>query len=130
MHYAISPDVVLKVFGDHSQVQFDDDSYLPRLPANKLGSAVNWNIQDIKLTASVTHYFEQDKIAFNESVTDSYSLIDLGADYQFNINKVDANLYVNINNLTDELAFSHSSFIKDIAPLPGRNIALGIRAYF
>lgn len=130
LHYAISPDVVLKVFGDHSQVQFDDDSYLPRLPANKLGSAVNWNIQDIKLTASVTHYFEQDKIAFNESVTDSYSLIDLGADYQFNINKVDANLYVNINNLTDELAFSHSSFIKDIAPLPGRNIALGIRAYF
>ena len=38
--------------------------------------------------------------------------------------------YINVDNLTDELGFVHTSFIKDKAPLPGRNIRLGVRGYF
>ena len=35
-----------------------------------------------------------------------------------------------LGNLLDELAFNHASFIKDLAPLKGRNIVVGLRARF
>jgi iron complex outermembrane receptor protein len=34
------------------------------------------------------------------------------------------------NNLTDELARQHTSPLKDIAPLPGRDITLSYRLLF
>ena len=39
-------------------------------------------------------------------------------------------LFVNASNLGDEEARKHTSFVKDVAPLPGRNYALGIRSRF
>jgi iron complex outermembrane receptor protein len=39
-------------------------------------------------------------------------------------------LYVKGQNLTDELGFVHSSFLKDDAPLPGRSFSVGIRGSF
>ncbi len=34
--------------------------------------------------------------------------------------------YVHANNLTNRLAYAHTSFIKNAAPLMGRNIAVGL----
>ena len=34
------------------------------------------------------------------------------------------------NNLTDTLAFAHTSFIKNAAPLTGRNLTAGLRVSF
>jgi iron complex outermembrane receptor protein len=34
------------------------------------------------------------------------------------------------NNLLDEDARRHTSLVKDIAPLPGRNYQVGVRALF
>ena len=39
-------------------------------------------------------------------------------------------LFVDGNNLLDEEARPHTSFLKDLAPLPGRNIAAGVRLFF
>ena len=39
-------------------------------------------------------------------------------------------LFVNASNLGDEEARKHTSFVKDVAPLPGRNYAVGIRSRF
>lgn len=39
-------------------------------------------------------------------------------------------VYVRGSNLTNRLAFSHLSYIKDAAPLAGRNIAVGARYVF
>jgi iron complex outermembrane receptor protein len=33
-------------------------------------------------------------------------------------------------NLTDEEARNHVSFLKDLAPLPGRDVRLGLRVAF
>ena len=46
------------------------------------------------------------------------------------IGGVPTQFYARLNNLTDELAFSHTSFIKNAAPLTGRNITAGIRVMF
>ena len=39
-------------------------------------------------------------------------------------------IYVRGTNLLDELALNHTSFIKDAAPLRGRNFVFGVRARF
>ena len=39
-------------------------------------------------------------------------------------------LFGSASNLGDEEARKHTSFVKDVAPLPGRNYALGIRSRF
>ena len=51
----------------------------------------------------------------------NYYLTDIGDDLV---------LYVKGQNLTDEYAQVHSSFLKEVAPLPGRNFSLGIRGSF
>lgn len=41
-----------------------------------------------------------------------------------------AQVYLRGTNLLDEIALNHASFIKDAAPLMGRNLAPGFRAGF
>ena len=50
--------------------------------------------------------------------------------YDFALAGVDMLTYLNIDNITDELGFVHSSVIKEQAPLPGRNIRFGVKAFF
>jgi iron complex outermembrane receptor protein len=43
---------------------------------------------------------------------------------------MELDLFVNGSNLRDEEARKHTSFVKDVAPLPGRNYAVGVRSRF
>ena len=78
----------------------------------------------------VSHYFEQTHIAALESATDSYVMVDGNVNYHFNIAQYDLAAYLKLNNLTDEYAQVHTSFLKDLTPLAGRSVALGLRGTF
>ncbi|MAJ38533.1 MAG: TonB-dependent receptor [Pseudoalteromonadaceae bacterium] len=131
VHYQIDPNAMVKVFGDSTRAKLkDDEGNLPRIPANKLGSELQYNLGDLQLTLTGTHYFEQDNISAYETKTDGYTIVDAQANYQLSLGAIDTQLYLNVDNITDELGFVHSSFIKDKAPLPGRNFRFGIRGYF
>ncbi|TMO73986.1 TonB-dependent receptor [Pseudoalteromonas sp. S3785] len=131
VHYQIDPSAMIKVFGDSTRAKLKDDAgNLPRIPANKLGSELQYNLGDLQLTLTGTHYFEQDDISAFETKTDGYTIVDAQANYQLSLGAIDTQLYLNVDNITDELGFVHSSFIKDKAPLPGRNFRFGIRGYF
>jgi iron complex outermembrane receptor protein len=39
-------------------------------------------------------------------------------------------VYLKANNLTDRLAYAHTSFIKNAAPLMGRNVTVGVKVAF
>ncbi|MDC9522885.1 TonB-dependent receptor [Pseudoalteromonas sp. Angola-31] len=131
VHYQIDPNAMVKVFGDSTRAKLkDDEGNLPRIPANKLGSELQYNVGDLQLTLTGTHYFKQDNISAYETKTDGYTIVDAQANYQLSLGAIDTQLYLNVDNITDELGFVHSSFIKDKAPLPGRNFRFGIRGYF
>lgn len=131
-HYQINPNAMVKVFGDSTTAKLsdEDDANLPRIPANKLGSELQYSISDWQFSLTGTHYFEQNDITAYETTTESYTLFDASANYQLDLGQVDTQVYLNIENFTDELGFVHSSFIKEKAPLPGRNFSFGIRGYF
>jgi len=103
---------------------------LPRTPPLRFGASFNYTIENINLELDATRYQKQDKLANLETVTKGYTLVNASVSYQLPIANQDINLYLNANNLTNQHARVHSSFVKDIAPRPGRNIALGLRAYF
>ena len=42
----------------------------------------------------------------------------------------DVTVFAEAHNLTDEEAREHTSFLKDIAPLPGRNLRIGVSYAF
>jgi iron complex outermembrane recepter protein len=39
-------------------------------------------------------------------------------------------VFLDATNLTDREARPHTSFLRDVAPLPGRGLAFGVRAFF
>ncbi|PCK30527.1 TonB-dependent receptor [Pseudoalteromonas piscicida] len=129
-HYKLSNYSRVKVFGDSLTAKLDNDDYLPRIPSNKLGVDYEHSYENLTANFTVTHYFDQDNIASYESETKGYTLVDMSFNYDFELMGNDMVGYVNLDNLTDELGFVHSSFIKEQAPLPGRNVKLGIRGYF
>ena len=130
-HYQFNANAMVKLFGDSTTAKLaDDEGNLPRIPANKLGSELQYTISDWQFSLTGTHYFEQNDITAYETATDGYTLFDAQANYQLTVGPVDTQFYINIDNITDELGFVHSSFIKDQAPLPGRNFRLGVRGYF
>lgn len=73
---------------------------------------------------------KQDHTATNETETSSYSLVNLGYSYDILKSNIGLSLFVRARNIFDVKARNHVSILKEIAPLPGRNIISGIRAQF
>ena len=75
------------------------------------------------------HVGEQDRLAEFELPTDGYTMVNLrGAIRPFA--DPDITVFAEAHNLTDEEAREHTSFLKDIAPLPGRNLRVGVTYAF
>ncbi len=122
------------LFGDMVRARFDKGEEgsrnIPRIPAHRIGARVNADWQSWHGMVEVVRVGKQDRVADFEGATGGYNMVNLGGHYTTRIGGVPAQLYARINNLTNELAFSHTSFIKEAAPLPGRNITAGLRFIF
>jgi iron complex outermembrane receptor protein len=129
-HYNINDKNRVKLFADTLNAELKSGQALPRIPSSKLGIKYEYENAGIKANMTVTRYAKQDDITSYETETVGYTLVDASVQYDFSNSGIDFVAYANLDNLTDELGFVHTSFIKTQAPLPGRNLKLGIRAYF
>lgn len=122
------------LFGDYVRARFDSGGEgsrnIPRIPAHRIGVRLNADWQSWHGMVELVRVGKQDKVAEFEGTTGGYNMLNLGTHYTTRIGGVPAQLYARINNLTNELAFSHTSFIKEAAPLPGRNLTAGLRFIF
>ena len=103
---------------------------LPRTPPLRFGSRFNYVDEQLSMELAITRYQEQDRVDGFETPTDGYTLVDFSLSYLMTVDDIDMTFYLHGENLTDEEARVHTSFLKDVAPRPGRNIALGVRANF
>jgi iron complex outermembrane receptor protein len=78
--------------------------------------------------AELRHVAEQDRVADLEPPTDGYTAVDLYASVK--PWKKDVRLFMEGRNLTDAEIREHVSFLKDIAPQPGRSVRMGVTASF
>ncbi|MEP1382473.1 MAG: TonB-dependent receptor [Paraglaciecola sp.] len=108
----------------------DGNDNLPRIPPMRVGAELHWEQDNWHAEFGATHYAKQDKIADFETETDGYTIVSASFNYYLPLGDNDLTLYVKGNNLTDELGKVHSSFIKDVAPLPGRSFVVGAKYNF
>jgi iron complex outermembrane receptor protein len=134
VRHKFSPMLTATVFGDMVRARFDEGAGgsrdLPRIPAHRFGVKLDGEYQNWHGLVELYRVGKQDKVGDFETATPGYNMLNLGTHYTTRIGGVPAQFYARINNVTDELAYSHTSFIKEAAPLTGRNITAGLRLIF
>lgn len=137
VRHKFSPNLEATLFGDYVRARFDQDvdggagsRNIPRIAPHRIGVRVNAHWQAWHGMAELYRVGTQDDVAAFETPTAGYNMLNIGTHYTTRIGGVPAQLYARLNNLTDELAFSHTSFIKRAAPLTGRNLTAGVRFIF
>ncbi|MBC8039122.1 MAG: TonB-dependent receptor [Opitutaceae bacterium] len=120
----------LKLNLDCTVAEESNGDPLPRIPPIKglIGLAWTggpWNAgTDWQLVA------QQNRSAPSETDTSGYTLLSAYAGYRFVQGPIIYDLFLRGSNLTNEDARLHTSFLKNIAPLPGRSVTFGLRATF
>jgi iron complex outermembrane receptor protein len=120
----------LRLFVDHTQAELNTGENVPRIPADRIGLGVNWIRGPWSINADHIHVSKQSDIAVNELPTEGYDLLNLSANWVHYGSQTETMVFIKANNVLDEEIRDHASFIKDIAPRPGRSISTGIRLTF
>ena len=120
--------------GDHNHdhvATLANDGNLPRIAPARVGGELRWETGEWRASIGAVRYAEQDDVAEHETATPGYTLVD--AHLAWHIDSRGGNaweVFLDGNNLLDEEARPHTSFLKDLAPLPGRGVEFGVRAFF
>ncbi|MCC5450680.1 TonB-dependent receptor [Rheinheimera sp. UJ51] len=120
----------LTVQADYIRARLRSGGELPRTPPLRLMTELAYQGEQFDADFSVSRYFKQDNTATLEEATPGYTMVDASVSYRFNWGQQALVAYVKAQNITDELALVHTSFLRDVTPLPGRNFALGLRGSF
>jgi len=81
----------------------------------------------LNLRGEVEHSFKQDRIAETETPTGGFTLVNASLSWKPLKDNDRTTLTLSANNIFDVEARRHASFLKDYAPLAGRDIRLTAR---
>ncbi|CAN5293987.1 TonB-dependent receptor [soil metagenome] len=100
-----------------------------RIPPWSATARLAWTSTPFDASIEVRHVAEQDRVADLELPTNDYTLLNLAAAWR-PLTDRNVTIFAEGKNLTDEEAREHVSFLKDIAPMPGRNFRVGVAYRF
>lgn len=123
LHLELTSDYV------HAQ-QTDDEQPLPRIPPLRAGAGLRYEHRTWAAGVSVQHAYRQGRIAPEETPTAGYTLVGADLSYRLTVASTDWEIFARGTNLTDGDARVNTSFLKNVAPLPGRNLTFGLRVIF
>ncbi|GGW54990.1 ligand-gated channel [Alishewanella tabrizica] len=128
--WQITPEHQVTLIGDTVVARLRDGGYLPRVPSYRLGAEYAYRADSWGGQLGLTHYGKQDRLAENETPTAGYTVAEAGVNYYLDWQQYELMAFAKLQNITNRLGFVHSSFIKEDAPLPGRQLVLGLRLNF
>lgn len=103
---------------------------LPRIPAARFGVGLDWRRGDWTAGVDWQQTRRQGRVAAAESPSDGYGLLSAQVSWCHQTAHGAWDVFLRATNLTDEEARPHTSFLKDLAPLPGRSATIGLRRSF
>jgi iron complex outermembrane receptor protein len=107
------------------------DGNLPRMVPSRVGGELRWERGQWRASIGAVRYARQDDVASHETATPGYTLADAHVAWHMDTAGGNAvELFLDGSNLLDEEARPHTSFLKDLVPLPGRGFVFGVRAFF
>ncbi|MGO3807584.1 MAG: TonB-dependent receptor [Sphingobacterium sp.] len=116
---------------DHLRGWAEGD-YMPNLPTSRYGVSTILKVGSGSLSATFERYLKQRYLGKNinpEPPMPAYSLLQARVGYDFRIFGTMLTGYLNGQNLLNIEARPQNSMLKYLAPLPGRNISMGLKAY-
>ena len=128
--WKFAPQYTLTMQSDYIRGKLLDSGNLPRIPPARLGATFDYTSDNWDAKFEVRHNFKQDTLAEMETETDAYTMLNVSANYHFNLGEQDLSAYFKGRNITDEEARVHSSYLKSTTLLPGRGVTVGIRGSF
>ena len=127
-----SGDLTLSFGRDDVNAEFSDGHNVPRInPARNIYSVKYANNDAYELKVTLKDVAKQDDIGEDETVTSGFRMLDLKAMKTFDF-AAGSELSVSVfaNNILDEVARNHTSFVKNEVPLPGRNVGVRLKLNF
>ncbi len=124
-------DLDLKLKADYVQAKNRDTGQpLPRISPMRLGAGLEYRREQWNSGIDVEYAAKQDRVSANERPTDAYTLVNANLSYRFKTGGANWDAFLRANNLLNQEARKHVSFVKDVAPMPGRGILVGVRGLF
>jgi iron complex outermembrane receptor protein len=118
-------------FFDTVKAELSDGSNVPRIPPQRFGLGLDWDLKGFAANVSWIQASSHTRIAGFETPTPGYDLLNLDVSYLLpTASHSEWELFFKGHNLLDEDIRNSTSFLKDQAPQIGRNVTLGLRAYF
>ncbi len=128
--YEGSGDLDLTLRGDYVRAtNSDTGNPVPRISPMRLGFGFDYKFNQIGARLDVLHGFKQHRTDVEEFSTDGYTMINAMATYRLNT-VYGLELFAKARNLLDQEIRDHSSFLKEIAPMGGRSLLVGVRGEF
>lgn len=124
--------LILGLTGDYVNGRLTlEGGNLPRIPPLRLGASLQYSLNNFSTSLSVERIAKQDQVfAITEDETDGYTMVDAKAGYRLVVGSTVQSISLQGLNLTNKLARSHTSLLKEIVPLPGRDIRLTYTLHF
>ncbi len=121
----------LEVQPDYVHAQdLTEDRPLPRIPPLRYGAALVYRGPRFGGRIEVQRVNRQGPgLEFREHPRPEYTF-SASVNYTFQAGATTCDLYVRGTNLTDAVARDHTSFLKDVLPMPGRSVSVGMRVTF
>jgi len=120
----------LRLWTDYVDAQRDGGVNLPRITPWRLGAGLNYARGPFNLSMEYTHTGDQNDTAPLETGTKGSDMLNIYASYTYEVSGREFTLFARGSNLLNEEVRRHTSFVKDLAPLPGASGVIGIRSSF
>ena len=116
---------------DEVNARFSDGHYVPRINPARNVYSLSYEQNDTVFKLNLKSVEKQNDVGEGETTTDSYRMLDTRVTKTFSVNdRSEMKVTLFANNLLDEIARNHSSFVKDPVPLPGRNFGVKFNLSF
>lgn len=129
--FTLLPDTLdLRLFTDTVRGKVDDGN-APRTPPQRFGLQLDHKIGPWATNLSVVRAASQNHLAELETETPGYTRVNAEVSYRIKQSKsIGYTVFMQGKNLLDDEMRVHTSYLKDVAPLPGRAFVLGLRGQF
>jgi iron complex outermembrane recepter protein len=108
----------------------DTGEPLARITPLRYSASINYQSEKWTATIEGQRVNRQYRVAEFETSTPGYTFVNASVGYNFHVGPTLNNVYLRGTNLLNEEARDHLSFLKEVLPLPGRSIVVGLRTTF
>lgn len=122
--------VSTRIFGDLVRAELDGGGNLPRITPPRYGVGLDASQAQTRFNLSYTRIARQDRVAALETETAGYNLLAADLSQGFTVANTEASVYISGRNLLDEEARRHTSFLKEVYPIAGRSVFVGVNVKF